>query len=46
MTDVERSLSIDGIQIVRLSSGRVRIVFAYTDLTKPGAGPEPLEIVF
>lgn len=46
MTDVEKSLSIDGLQIIRLSSGRVRIIFAYTDLTQPGASPEPLEIVF
>ncbi len=46
MTDIEKSLSIDGMQIKRLSSGRIRVIFAYTDLTQPGAAPEPLEILF
>lgn len=44
LTEVEKVARIDGIEIERLSSGRVGVLIAYTDLTT-GIPTEPIETV-
>tara|TARA_R100001163_G_scaffold65402_1_gene62450 strand:+ start:340 stop:786 length:447 start_codon:yes stop_codon:yes gene_type:complete len=46
MTDVEKSLRIDGILVNKLTTGRISVVIAYTDLTVPDFELSPLEIIF